>query len=416
MCCHQPFQNEKHYSQEAALEKHKGPLSGIQIIDFTQAHAGSLCTMLLADFGAEIIKIERPGVGDQCRYWPPFKGEHSAYFSFLNRGKKSITIDARTEAGRDIIKKLVSRADVVCENFKVGNMERLGIGYEELKKVNPRLIYGSISGFGITGPIRNSAAYDLMLQAMSGIADLTGARDGAPTKAGPAIGDHFSGVYMAIAICLALIYRERSGEGQRAEISILDTLFSALDSAPVTYSITGENPRRNGNRGRDEAPSDTFKTLDGFISIMITTDHEWKNFCRTIERSDLVNHPNFCDARNRLENYTPGLKSIITNYVRDKNSCDVEKSLQTAGIACARVMSIKEVIDLDHINAREMLIDVADSQIGSIRMPGISIKLSSTPGSVAFGAEALGESTDAVLLNAGFTRDEVAAFRVNQIL
>jgi len=389
-------------------------LSGIKIIDLTQAHAGSLCTMLLADFGAEIIKIERPGVGDLCRHWPPFKGKHSAYYSFLNRGKKSITINARSEEGKDIIKKLVSQADVVCENFKVGNMDRLGLGYEELKKVNPRLIYGSISGFGITGPIKDIPAYDLMLQAMSGMADLTGAKGGVPTKVGPAIGDHFSGVYLAMAICLALIYREKTGNGQRAEISILDTLFSALEAAPITYSINGESPMRNGNAAINHAPSDTFNALDGLINIGIANDAEWKIFCKIIEREDLVDLPAYRTAERRLHNYVPELKSIICDFLRDKRCKDIEGRLQAVGIACSRVLSIKDVINLDQIKDREMLVDVEDSQLGNIKMPGISIKLSSTPGDIAFGSQALGESTDSILSEAGFSLEEIDNFHFNK--
>lgn len=372
--------------------------------------------MLLADFGADVIKIERPGVGDLCRHWPPFKDGHSAYYSFLNRGKKSITVNARTEEGTDIIKKLVSQADVVCENFKVGNMDRLGLGYDELQKINPKLIYGSISGFGITGPMKDIPAYDLMLQAMSGLADLTGTEGGVPTKVGPAIGDHFSGVYLAMAICLALIYREKTGNGQRAEISILDTLFSALESAPISYSITGKTPSRIGNAGLNDAPYDTFQTVDGLINIGITNDQEWQVFCETIERKDLLDMPAYNNANSRLKNYAPELKSIISDFFREKTGKEIEEKFRAANLACSRILSMKEVINLDHIKEREMLIDVEDSQIGHIKMPGISIKLNSTPGRVSFGSQALGESTDSILLEAGFTKREIEKFRFNKIV
>jgi len=372
--------------------------------------------MLLADFGAEIIKVERPVVGDLCRHWPPFKNGHSAYFSFLNRGKKSITIDARTEEGKSIIKKLVSKADVVCENFKVGNMERLGLGYDELVKINPRLIYGSISGFGITGPCKDIAAYDLMLQAMSGLAHITGNREGPPTKVGPAIGDHFSGVYLAISICIALIHRERTGEGQRAEISILDTLFTVLDAAPVTFSVTGNDPCRNGNTGSADAPSDTFHTSDGIISLSIAADNEWQRLCRLISREDLAEHPDFSTSQKRLKNYEPHLKAVLSEFFKTKKARNIEETLHKAGLACVRVPSIQEAINLDHFREREMLIDVDDALIGKITMPGISIKMSRTPASVSYAGQELGKSTDTILQEAGFSNSDIEKFHRDKIV
>ena len=223
------------------------PLEGIKVLDFTQAHAGSLATMILADFGAEVIKIERAGVGDLARYWAPFKGEDSAYYAYLNRGKKSISLNASSDEGKEIIKKLVSEVDVVCENFKYGSMKRLGLDYEEMKKINPSIIYAALNGFGQTGPFKEVIGLDLQLQSMSGLMDRTGFPDGPPTKVGAAMGDQFSGMYLAMAINLALIHKKKTGEGQLVDVAILDSLFSILEAAPMTKVLRGSVPPRVGN-------------------------------------------------------------------------------------------------------------------------------------------------------------------------
>lgn len=392
------------------------PLEGIKIIDFTQAHAGSLGTMLLADFGAEIIKIERPGIGDLARYWPPFKGDDSGYYSFLNRGKKSITVNARSEEGKEIIKKLVSEADVVCENFKVGNMERLGLGYEDLKKVNPKIIYASISGYGITGPNKDLPSYDLMLQAMSGVMDLTGFADGLPTKVGPAMGDHFSGTYLANAVCLALIHREKTGEGQRIDIGILDALFSILDAAPAANSMGETSPKRIGNVNVSVAPSDTYKTKDGHVSISVNSNAEWEKLCLVIGREELIEDPRFITNEMRVKNYTTSLKGIIEEYIDGKDKEAIENKLREAGLACAAVLTIDEAVKHPQIKARNMLENVNDKALGDLTMPGIAIKLHGTPGKITGSAPLLGENTDEILETVGYGVEEIKQLRENKIV
>ena len=254
------------------------PLEGVKIVDFTQAHAGSLATMLLSDFGAEVMKIERPGVGDLARYWAPMKDGNSAYYTYLNRGKKSISVNASSPEGKEIIFGLIKDADVVCENFKYGSMERMGLSYEEIKKVNPEIIYASLNGFGQTGPMKKTIGLDLQLQAMSGLMDRTGFPDGPPTKAGPAMGDQLSGTYLAMAINLALVHKKKTGKGQKIDIAILDCLFSILEAAPMTYCLTGSVPERVGNSYPSISPYDTFRAADGYVSIGISTDRQWQKF------------------------------------------------------------------------------------------------------------------------------------------
>ena len=292
------------------------PLEGIKVVDFTQAHAGSLCTMLLSDFGAEVIKIERPGVGDLARYWAPFKDGNSAYYTFLNRGKKSIGLNTASEEGRKIALDLIKDADVVCENFKYGSMERMGLDYETVKKVNPSVIYASLNGFGQTGPLKETIGLDLQLQAMSGIMDRTGFPDGPPTKAGPAVGDHLSGTYMAAAVNLSLINRKKTGEGQRIDIAILDCLFSILEAAPITYALTGKVPQRVGNSYPSISPYDTIKAQDGYVSLGISTDNQWIRFCDALGMDDLKADEKYKTNESRDDNYESGL----TNQVLRKPS------------------------------------------------------------------------------------------------
>ena len=237
-------------------------LEGIKIIDLTQAYSGPFCTMHLADHGAQVMKIERPGTGDQSRTWGPIVNDYSAYYAFLNRNKKSVSLDLRSDAGKEIFLKLVQDADVVCENFKVGTMEKLGLGYDQLKKINPKLIYASISGFGLNGPMAKLPAYDIIAQAMSGLMTITGFPENVPTKVGPSVGDNYTGAYMALGICMALYHREKTGAGQRLDVSMVDTLFSILENAVVEYTVAGKVPGRSGNADPGIAPFDAFMAKD----------------------------------------------------------------------------------------------------------------------------------------------------------
>lgn len=241
------------------------PFAGIRVVDFTQAHAGSLATMLLADMGAEVIKIERAGSGDLARYWAPFRDGNSGYYAFLNRGKKSMSLNLTTPEGKEIVHRLLATADVVCENFKYGSMERMGLTYEVMREIKPDIIYASLNGFGQTGPMKKTIGLDLQLQAMSGIMDATGAADGDPVRVGVAFGDHLSGTYMALAISLALMERKRTGQGQRIDIAILDALFSLH-----RQRLAGALPAcRLGNRSPEYAPCDGFRTKDGWLLIQV---------------------------------------------------------------------------------------------------------------------------------------------------
>ncbi len=389
------------------------PLEGVKIIDFTQAHAGSAATMLLSDFGAEVIKIERKGVGDLARYWEPIQNEQSGYYVYLNRGKKSISLNASTKEGKEILFKLIKDADVVCENFKYGSMERMGLSYETIKEINPSIIYASLNGFGQYGCMKNAIGLDLQLQAMSGMMDRTGFADGSPVKAGPALGDHISGQYLALAINLALVHRKKTGEGQTIDIAILDALFSVLETAQVTYDMTGSVPERSGNGVPFFAPYDAYKTKDGYVVIGVSTQQQWENLCDVLDAKQLLEkYPN---ATIRWENEKE-LKKDLEAILQNKTKMEVETLLGDAGISVGAVRTPKEAMQCTPILEREMLATLEDAQLGNIQMPATVIKMDKTPGGFTQSAPALGEHTTYYLEQIGYTKQEIQQLLDNGII
>lgn len=393
------------------------PLTGVKVVDFTQAHAGSLCTMLLADFGAEVIKIERPGVGDLARYWSPFKNESSGYYAYLNRGKKSIGINGGTEEGRKILLDLIKDADVVTENFKYGSMERMGLSYEKIKEVNPEIIYASLNGYGQTGPMKQTIGLDLQLQAGSGLMDRTGFADGAPTKAGPAMGDQLSGTYMATAIMLALIAKKKTGKGQKIDIAILDCLFSILEAAPITYCMNGSVPERVGNSYPSISPYDTFKAKDGYVAIGISTDNQWMKFCDALGMDDLKADQRYATNESRGDHYEDGLKQAIEKVTGTMSKFEIEEKLRNARLACGAVYTVSEAMETEQIKVRNMLTKVYDEGIGEeIRIPGTVIKMSDTPGGFTEGAPSLGKHTRHYLTQLGYSEEDIRALAEKKII
>ncbi len=383
------------------------PLAGIRVIDLTQAYSGPFCTMHLADFGADVIKIERPGVGDQSRTWGPMKNDYSAYYAFLNRNKKSITLDLGSQAGKEILLKLVRDSDVICENFRVGTMEKLGVGYEEIQKVNPEIIYASISGFGLEGPLSKLPAYDIVAQAMSGIMSITGFPDNLPTKVGPSIGDNYTGTYLALGICMALYHRKQTGKGQRLDVAMVDTLFSILENAVVEYTVAGNIPIRSGNADPGIAPFDSFEVKDGTAVMGVGTNAMWKKLCELMGRPELINDPRYNTNDNRCKNYMPDLKSIVEDYTRTKTKVELEQIMNEAGIPFGQILNVAEAADHPQLKSREMLVEVDDPALGKIKIPGIPIKMHDTPGEVRKAASLLGQDTDEILSSLGLSNEKI---------
>lgn len=373
------------------------PLSGVRVLDLTHAYSGPFCTMHLADQGAEVIKIEVPGKGDQSRNWAPFKNGSSGYFAYINRNKYGITLDLKSEKGRELFKKLVAEADVVCENFRVGTMERLGLGYEVLKEINPGLIYASISGFGLEGPLAQRPCYDIIAQAMGGMMSMTGFGD-QQTKVGPAIADNYSGTYLALGIAMALYQRSKTGMGRRLDVSMVDTIFSILEAGAVEYTINGHISGPEGNRDPGISPFDSFRAKDGSFVMACGTDGFWKSLCGLMERLDLVDDPRFGTNAKRCENYLGELKSIISAWAADYTVDEMEEMLVGAGIPFGRILTMDQVCAQDVLRDRNMLWTVKDTGIGEeIEIPGSPIKMHGCADMAMRSAPVVGEHTDSVL-------------------
>ena len=350
------------------------PLSGVLVLDLSQAYAGPFCTMHMADQGATVIKIEVPGVGDQSRTWEPVKDDKSGYFSYINRNKYGLSLNLKSDKGKDIFKKLVAKADVVVENFRVGTMEKLGVGYEILKEINPSIIYAQITGFGLDNRLAQRPCYDPVAQAMGGIMSITGFEQ--PTKVGPAIGDSFSGTYMAAAISMALYQRAVTGMGRRIDVSMLDTIFSILDSAVVEYTYKGNISKPNGNADLSISPFDSFKAKDGMYILACGSDKFFRKFCDVMEQPELADDTRFATNSARVQNHNSLLKPIIEDWSSHKTLDELEELIAGAGIPFGRIQNVKDLCEMDVIKERNMLWKIDDPFLGErITVPGTPIKM-----------------------------------------
>jgi len=374
------------------------PLKDIRVIDLTRVLAGPYATLILGDLGAEVIKIERPGNGDDSRAFGPFLEGESLYFMSLNRNKKSVVLDLRLEKGKELFKKLVEVSDVVVENFRPGVMDKLGLGYDVLKKINSRIIYVTCSGFGQTGPYRGLPAYDMIVQAMGGVMSITGERDGSPVRVGTSIGDITAGLFTAIGVFSALRARDLIGEGQMVDVGMMDCQVAILENAIVRYFATGEVPKPLGSRHPSIVPFEAFKSKDGYVVIAIGNDGFWSRFCSVINKPELACDSDFQTNDLRAENYTK-LKPIIDQIVVQKTTDEWVQLLQTNGIPCCAINTIDKVFYNEQVKARDMIVEVEHPTAGKIKIPGIPIKLSNTPGSIRSPAPLYGQHTREVLCN-----------------
>ena len=391
------------------------PLEGVKVLDLTQAYSGPFCTMHLADMGAEVIKIESPN-GDQSRAWGPFKNDYSAYYSYINRNKKGIVLDLKSPEGKKILWELIAEADVLCENFKVGTFEKLGFTYEEMQKVNPRIIYGSISGFGLEGPLASRPCYDIIAQAMSGMMSVTGHVEHPCVKIGPSIGDNYSGTYLSLGICMALYQREKTGLGQRLDIAMLDTLYSVMENFVITYTVGGEVPSRMGNADSGIAPFDSFRAKDGDFVMGCGTDRMWANLCKAMGREELIEDPRYKTNDARCRNYLPDLKKIVEDWSTTKTVAELEEIITGISIPFGQINNIADVSNHPQIKARNMLWKVYDPGMDAeISIPGTPIKMHGTPDEIQKAAPQLGEDTEAVLAGwLGYSKEDIDKARQNK--
>lgn len=392
------------------------PLQNLKVLDFTRIYSGPYCTMLLADLGAEIIKVEMPKTGDDSRSFLPLKNNVSGYYLYLNRNKKGITLNLKSSEGKAIALKLAKWADVVIENFSPGTMQRLGLDYDSVCKVNPEIVYASISGFGQTGPLREKVAYDSIVQAMSGLMGITGYPDRPPVRAGSAITDANAGIHAAFGIMTALYYRQQTGKGQYIDVSMLDSAFSILENYVVQYTMTGMNPQRTGNENVGSAPVDIFPTEDDYVMITTSNDKLFKKLAHVMKQEELPNDPRFITNLLRRQNY-PQLRTIIVAWTKEHTTAEIVELLDQAKVPVAPILSIQQVAELPQIKARNMLVEVEDPVVGKIAIPGFPIKFSATPGNVRHPAPLLGQHTDEVLSKIlGFTDDEIKKLRNKNVL
>jgi CoA:oxalate CoA-transferase len=358
----------------------KGALEGVRVLDFTQYLSGPHGTSVMSELGAEIIKIERPGMGEPERQAMPKtpKGESYQFFSY-NRGKKSITLNLKDPKGVEVAKKLVAKVDILVENFAPGVMERLGLSYEEASKINPRIIYASISGFGQTGPRRNDVSYDVVAQAMGGLMSVTGYPDGEPLKAGISLGDYMGGYNGVIAILAALYYRTVTGEGQAIDISMQDGIWAMVFPDRANYFDTLEVPKRFGNKLSSSAPFGAYNARDGYVVICTITDPQWQKVLQAMGREDLIGEESFATRENRTKNMKE-VDGLVQEWCREKTVEEIFAILKKSGVPCSPLPTFDQVANDPHLLSREMIVEVNQPVSGKVKLTGSVYKMSKTPG------------------------------------
>ncbi|MFN8497926.1 MAG: CoA transferase [Anaerolineae bacterium] len=405
-------------------ERRAKPLDGLRVVSFEVQVAGPYCTMMLADQGADVIKVERPKTGDTAREGAPMiKTEdgrrRSGYFMRFNRNKRSITLNLKEESGRQIFRDLAREADVVVENFRPGLLDEMGLGYARLSEENPRLIYASISGFGslpgFAGPYNDRPAYDIVAQAMGGLMNTCGAADGPPTWLGVALGDIVSGMQAAYGIMLALYERERTGRGQYLDVSMYDTMVGLAERSVTAYSLTGHVLQR----GREPymAPWGPFACRDGYVALIVATENDWAKFCQAIGRPDLIGHEGATSGPERARNITGWLGDIVNGWFAEQTKTEAVEKLLAAGLPVGPVQNAQEVFECPQITARQLLIEVDDPVIGPVKLVGPPIKLSNNPDPIRRPAPDLGEHTANILRDVlGYSEEQVAQLKAGGIV
>lgn len=376
-----------------------GPLSGLRVLDLTRVLAGPTCTQMLGDLGAEVIKIERPEAGDDTRgFAPPFvpNTKESAYFVGVNRNKKSVTLDIAKPEGQAIILKLLEHCDILVENFKVGALAKYGLGYEQLAKTHPRLIYCSITGFGQTGPYAPRPGYDALIQAMGGVMSLTGEPNGSPQKVGVPVADLFAGLYGCIGILAAVNHRNNTGQGQQIDIGMLDTHVAWLANQGMNYLATGENPPRLGNQHPNIAPYQEFPTKDGYIILAVGNDPTFERFCKAFGQEALLADPRFATNPIRVQNRQL-VTDTLTPVMKSKTTAEWIEALEALKIGCGPINTLEQVFADPHVQARDMVVEMAHGSGETVKVIANPVKLSATPPSYRSAPPVLGEHTQDVL-------------------
>lgn len=392
-------------------------LSNITVLDLTRVMAGPYCTMFLADLGANVIKIENPKGGDDTRAFPPFKNGQSLYYANINRNKKGVTLNLKAPEGKELFLKMVKEADVVVENYRPGVMEKLGLGYDVLKEVNPRIVYGAISGFGSYGPLHQRPGYDIIAQAMSGLMSLTGVEGGGPLRTGSAIGDLVAGQNLTIGILAALNAREITGKGQRVDIALVDGLVSFLENNTLRYQVNGVQPERMGNRYPSAAPYDSFKAKDGEFVIGCGNNKLFSLLCtKVLNKPELAEEEAYSMPASRIEHQAE-LKKIIEDWSKDYTIEEAVDLILGAGVPAAPIYDIKAVMENDHIaNARQMFLDCDHPVAGHIKLNGNPVKLMDDMPELKWAAPELGQDNADIYGGFGVDAAELAELKEKGVI
>jgi len=391
------------------------PLEDIRVLDFTRVMSGPFATMLLGDLGADVIKIEPPG-GDDTRGWgPPWIGGDSAYFMSANRNKRSMIIDLKKLEGKEIVKKLVEKSDVVVENFRPGVAEQLGISYDNLSKINPRIIYCSISGFGQSGPHRDKPGYDLIALAMSGLMSITGEPNRPPVKFGVPIADLTTALFAALSIVSALYWREKTGRGQYIDMALLDAQVLLLSHQAFNYFATGEEPRRMGSAHPNIVPYQAFETSDGYIIVTVGSEKLWEQFCKAIGRPDLIENPKFRTNADRVINREELIEELEWVFKPKPTRFWIEE-LEKAGVPAAPILTVGQVLNDEYVRYRGMVLEIEHPEAGVIKMLGTPFKMSVTPGVVRSPPPTRGQHTFEILRELGFDDEEIIELKSKHVV
>lgn len=391
--------------------ENNGALEGVRVLDLTRVLAGPFATMMLADMGAEVIKIEVPKTGDDSRQFGPFVNGESSYYMNLNRNKKGITLNLKGR-GKELFLEMVKKADIIVENYRPGTMEKLGLGYEELKKINPRIVYGAVSGFGHYGPYKDRAGYDIIGQAMSGLMSTTGWPGGEPTRTGTAMSDILAGLSVAVGILGALRHRDVTGIGQKVDISLVDSTVASMEIINQIYLVEGRLPQRIGNRYESVYPYDSFKANDGSMVIGAANDKLWRTLCNIMGQPELGLKPEFDTNWKRVQAHAE-VKVIVEAWTMTKSVKEIVDALLEAGIPAAPINNIEQVVNDPHIaGAREMFVEVDHPKAGKMKITGSHLKLSDTKPCIKTPSPLLGQHNDEVYKELlGLSTDEIAKMR-----
>ena len=403
----------------AALPKEEKlrPLTGVRVLDLSRVLAGPFATMTLADLGAEVIKVEEPGRGDETRAWgPPFLEGESTYYLSINRSKLGITLNFKRARGRELLHRLLERSDVVIENFRAGVLDRLGLGYEVLAKARPRLIYCSITGYGHTGPRSAEPGFDAIIQGESGVMSVTGDPKGPPFKVGVSLADITTGMYAVQGILAALYQRESTGKGQKIDVALLDSMISTLTFQGGIYFGTGRTPQRMGNRHPSIVPYETFEAADGFVTVGVTNESLWHRFCEALGLESLENDPRFGSVELRVKNYDTLRPALAAHLLRQPVAHWLE-ALRKAGVPCGEVRTVSQALAEPQLRARGMILELDHPKAGRIRVTGSPIKMSAVDSLSAAAPPTLGQHNREVYCGIlGLSEDELDRLRRDEII